>query len=89
MKRAQLNEVMQTAISGATDPNNGQYFIDMPKLWAELLSAHELPDDLILSPKEIIKDTTKIQLMTQQAQMDMQKKLAEDNPQPQVDPAAA
>jgi hypothetical protein len=28
-------------------------------------------------------------LMTQQAQMDMQKKLAEDNPQPQVDPAAA
>lgn len=82
IKRAQLNEIMQTAISWATDPNNWQYFLDMPKLWGEILNAHELPADLILNSKQIIKETTKVQYDTQKAQMEMQAKLQKNAPVP-------
>jgi len=79
VRRNQLNNILQTAVSAWIEPNTQQYIIDMKWLWKKIFEAYELPQDLVLNSKDIIKDTTKLQIDMQKAQQ----KIQESQPQPQ------
>ena len=75
IKRNQLNTLLQTAVSAGVEPNTQKYIIDIKKLWREIFEAYELPQDMVLSEKEVIKDITKDQLAMAKAQQKVQEQM--------------
>ena len=58
VKRAQLAELLPIAMQAGVNANTGEYFIDMKKLWRSIFEAYELPQDLVMDSKEIVKEKT-------------------------------
>lgn len=80
IKRDQLLQLLNTAISGWVDPNTGEYFIDMRELWREIIDSFEMSQDLVMSTKEVNKERTKSMIM--QAKAEQQVQQAVQNTQP-------
>lgn len=77
VKRNQLLQLINLAAATGVDPNNQQYFIDMKKLWSEVLESFELSQDLIMTTKEVVKGQTETQIAQAQAQAQVQRKTQE------------
>ena len=68
MRRKQFMDLLTLANQSGQDPNTQQYFVDMRKLWENLLDTFELPSkDLVLDVKQVAtiqakaqKDTEKV-----------------------------
>ncbi len=84
IKRDQLLQLLNTAVSGWVDPNTGEYFIDMRELWREIIDSFEMSQDLVMSTKEVNKEKTKSMIMQakseQQVQQAMQQQQQQANP---------
>ena len=72
IKRDQLLQLLNTAISGWVDPNTGEYFIDMRELWREIIDSFEMSQDLVMSTKEVNKERTKSMIMQAKAEQQVQ-----------------
>lgn len=75
VKRSQLAELLPIAMQAGIDANTQEYFIDMRKLWRSIFEAYELPQDLVLDSKEIVKNRTNVQAMNQIAQQKAQQRI--------------
>ena len=84
IKRDQLLQLLQTAVSWGIDPNTGEYFIDMRELWREIIDSFEMSQDLVMSTKEVNKEKTKSMILQarseQQVQQAVQQQQAQANP---------
>lgn len=72
VKRSQLAELLPLAVQAGMNPNTQEYFIDMRKLWKEIFEAYEMPQELVLESKEIVRDTAKYQKEQMKAQQKVQ-----------------
>ena len=69
MRRKQFMDLITLAANAGVDQITQQPFVDMRKLWSELLDTFELPaEDVILNGKQVIKTQAKAQALQQQAQ---------------------
>ena len=82
IKRDQLLQLLQTAISWWVDPNTGEYFIDMRELWREIIDSFEMSQDLVMSTKEVNKEKTKTMIMQAKAEQQVQQAVQAGQPQP-------
>lgn len=71
VKRSQLAELLPLAVQAGINMNTWEYFIDMKKLWKEILEAYEMPQDMVLESKDVAKE----KLVYQKAQQAMQAKM--------------
>lgn len=76
VRRNQLIQLVGMASQTGVDPNTQQYFLDMRKLWGEILDAFELPQELVMSSKEVVKDQSKVQIQQAKAQEKVQQATA-------------
>lgn len=72
IKRDQLLQLLQTAISWWVDPNTGEYFIDMRELWREIIDSFEMSQDLVMNTKEVNKEKTKSMILQAKAEQQVQ-----------------
>lgn len=82
VKRSQLAELIPLALQAWFNPNTQEYFIDMRKLWKEIFDAYEMPQELVLEPKEVVREVTKYQREQQKAQQKMQWETYQQQGQP-------
>lgn len=75
VKRSQLAELLPIAMQAGINANTWEYFIDMRKLWRSIFEAYELPQDLVLDTKEIVKEKTNFQAQQQMANQKMQQRI--------------
>lgn len=61
VRRSQLSELLPIAMQAGVDANTWQYFIDMRKLWKSILESYELPLDMVLESKEVVKEKARTQ----------------------------
>lgn len=83
IKRDQLLQLLQTAISWWIDPNTQEYFIDMRELRREIIESFEMSQDLVMNSKEVNKEKTKsmiLQAKSQQQVQQAQQMMAPQNP---------
>ena len=80
IKRDQLLQLLQTAISWWVDPNTGEYFIDMRELWREIIDSFEMSQDLVMSTKEVNKEKTKTMIMQAKAEQQVQQAVQQGQP---------
>ena len=84
IKRDQLLQLLNTAISGWVDPNTGEYFIDMRELRREIIDSFEMSQDLVMSTKEVNKEKTKTMIMQAKSEQQVQQAAAQmQQPMPQ------
>jgi len=81
VKRDQLLNLMNTAITWGMDPNTWEYFVDMRELWREILDNFEMPQNLVLSSKQVVKSRSKSQLMQAKADQTVQSHIQQSQPQ--------
>ena len=72
IKRDQLLQLLNTAISWWVDPNTGEYFIDMRELWREIIDSFEMSQDLVMNTKEVNKEKTKSMILQAKAEQQVQ-----------------
>jgi len=72
VKRSQLSELLPIAVQAGINPNTWEYFIDMRKLWRSIFESYELPQDLVLDSKDIVKEKSNYQKLDAMAQQRMQ-----------------
>lgn len=75
VRRNQLIQLLQMAATAWIEPNTQQYLIDMRKLWVEVFDAFEMPSDMVLQPKTIIRSQSEIQMLQQKEQQRSQMKM--------------
>lgn len=75
VRRSQLSELLPIAMQAGVDPNTGQYFIDMRKLWREIFESYELPQDMVMDSKEVVQNKSKTQEQEALAQQKMQQRV--------------
>ena len=83
IKRDQLLQLLNTAISWWVDPNTGEYFIDMRELWREIIDSFEMSQDLVMSTKEVNKERTKSMIMQAKAEQQVQQAVQQQQPMPE------
>ena len=83
IKRDQLLQLLNTAISWWVDPNTGEYFIDMRELWREIIDSFEMSQDLVMSTKEVNKERTKSMIMQAKAEQQVQQAVQQWQPMPE------
>ena len=77
IKRDQLLQLLNTAISGWVDPNTGEYFIDMRELWREIIDSFEMSQDLVMNTKEVNKERTKSMILQAKSEQQVQQAMAQ------------
>ncbi len=76
VKRSQLAELLPIAMQAGINANTWEYFIDMKKLWRSIFEAYELPQDLVMESKDIVKEKTNFQFQQQVASQKAQERIA-------------
>lgn len=74
-KRSQLAELLPIAMQSGIDANTGEYFIDMRKLWRNIFEAYELPQDMVMDTKEVMKTKADSQYQQQVQNQKMQTRI--------------
>ena len=77
IKRDQLLQLLNTAISGWVDPNTWEYFIDMRELWREIIDSFEMSQDLVMNTKEVNKERTKSMILQAKSEQQVQQAMAQ------------
>lgn len=77
IKRDQLLQLLNTAISGWVDPNTGEYFIDMRELRREIIDSFEMSQDLVMNTKEVNKERTKSMILQAKSEQQVQQAMAQ------------
>ena len=81
IKRDQLLQLLNTAVTWWIDPNTWEYFIDMRELRREILDSFEMSQDLVMNSKEVVRSKSKSMLMQGEAEQKVQQQLAQSQPQ--------
>ena len=83
IKRDQLLQLLNTAISWWVDPNTGEYFIDMRELWREIIDSFEMSQDLVMNSKEVNKEKTKSMILQAKSEQQVQQAVQQWAPSPE------
>ena len=80
IKRDQLLQLLNTAVTWWVDPNTGEYFIDMRELWREIIDSFEMSQDLVMNSKEVNKEKTKSMIMQAKSEQAVQQAVQQQQP---------